>query len=233
MKLRLVLLSAAAIAVASPALAEPFSGGYLGVEVGSDNYNIKTTDLLANTVGGFGDNIDGLSAHGAVGGVYAGYDFAMGDKWFAGLEVSASKSGADLSLTDKVDDFDDLSTIATVKVEAKETYGISARVGYMLNEKTALYGRLGVAKTKFKASLSATNVYDPETDDLVDVSGSESDSDTATTYGVGLETKVSEHLSLRAEYNVLDYGDVLGGDDADIKLDVKNSRFTFGGAYRF
>ena len=221
MKLRLMLLSAAAIALATPALAEPFAGGYLGAEVGADNYNIKTTDAL-----GFGETFDGLSADGAVYGVFAGWDFALGDKVFAGLEVSANNSGAKVSL--------DVPTGPDqfgygLSIEAQESYGIAARLGVMVNDNTAIYGKLGRVKTKFKASVKEEVDYNPITNTATYETATDSDSETATQYGVGLESKLGKNWSLRAEYTVLDYGDGGLGDG----VDVKNSQTRVGAAFRF
>lgn len=185
--MRFVILAAAAAAVATPAMAEPFAGPYVGAEVGLDNYEVKDT------------GIDGLSGNGIVGGVYAGYDMPLGTNLFAGVEVNASLSGAKSTYDDGVD---------VARVKARETYGASARLGYMLNDSTALYGRAGWANTKFKASLNGVSAG--------------SDHDDALVLGAGVETRLGAATSLRLEYNRVDYSDF-----------IKNNQIKAGVGFRF
>lgn len=185
--MRFVILAAAAAAVATPAMAEPFAGPYVGAEVGVDNYEIKEAGA------------DGLSANGIVGGVYAGYDLPLGTNLFAGVEVNASLSGAKSTYDDGTD---------VLRVKARESYGASARLGYMLNDSTALYGRAGWANTKFKASVNGVSAG--------------SDRDDALLLGAGVETRIGSNASLRVEYSRVDYSDF-----------VKNNQVRAGVGYRF
>lgn len=185
--MRFVILAAAAAAIATPAMAEPFAGPYVGAEVGVDNYEVKEA------------GIDGLSANGIVGGVYAGYDVALGANAFAGIEANASLSGAKATYDDGVD---------VARIKARESYGATARLGYMLNDSTALYGRAGWANTKFKASVNGVSAG--------------SDSDDALVLGAGVETRIGSKASLRVEYTRVDYSDL-----------VKNNQVRAGVGYRF
>lgn len=185
--MRFVLLAAAAAAVATPAMAEPFAGPYVGAEVGVDNFESKAAGL------------DGLSANGIVGGVYAGYDLPLGSNLFAGVEANASLSGAKSTIDDGTD---------VTRVKARESYGASARVGYMLNDSTALYGRAGWTNTKFKVSVNGVSAG--------------SDDDDALALGAGVETRVGGNASLRLEYTRVDYSDF-----------VKNNQVRAGIGYRF
>lgn len=185
--MRFVILAAAAAAVATPAMAEPFAGPYVGAEIGIDNYEIKEA------------GVDGLSGNGIVGGVFAGFDAPLNANVFAGIEASASLSGAKSTFTDGVD---------VARLKARETYGISARLGYMLNDSTALYGRAGWANTKFKASLNGVSAG--------------SDRDDALVLGAGVETRLGANSSLRLEYTRADYSDF-----------VKNNQVRAGVGFRF
>lgn len=162
--------------ISTPAFAETFSGPYVGVQIGLDNYEIQGEDVFAD-----GDEYDGLSGNGVEGGIYAGYDYSLGNT-FVGVEVSADLSDAKMSYNDTIDE---------ATISAEETYGASARFGAMLNGSTALYGRAGWANTKFKASIN-------------DVSAS--DRDDALVLGAGIETRVGAG-SLRVEYVRTDYAD--------------------------
>jgi outer membrane immunogenic protein len=191
------LLPAAAIALlsATAAAAAPFNGPYVGAALGMDNYELKGSSD--------GDVIDGLSANGAVAGVYTGYDYAFGTKGFVGGEISADLSGAETTL--KLFDLE-------IKAKAKGSFGISGRIGTMVNDTTGVYGRLGWVNTKFET------VVDGDTNGKTE---------SGVTYGVGVETVLNTKTSLRAEYNIADYGDILDG------LNVKNSQFKVGVSYRF
>lgn len=193
--MRTVILAAVAAATfaSAPAMAETFAGPYVGVEVGLDNFEAKGRDLFAA-----GDRYDGLSGNGVVGGIYAGYDYPVNGKLFAGVEVNASLSSAKISYDDTVD---------SAHIKAKESFGASARLGAMLNDNTAVYGRAGWVNTKLKA----------------DVNGfSDSDHNNALTLGGGLETRVGANTSLRVEYTYADYNDF-----------VKNNQIRAGVGFRF
>ena len=196
------LLPAAAIALlsATAAAAAPFNGPYVGAALGMDNYEIQANDFFYE-----GTNFDGLSANGAVLSLYTGYDYAFGTKGFVGIEAALDLSGAELSVSDS--DY-------AAKLKAKESYSLAGRLGGMINESTGLYGRLGWVNTKFKETA----------DDYAD-SGNES----GWLYGVGIETALKTSTTLRAEYNIVDYGDV-GPDNV---LTAKNSQFKVGVSYRF
>lgn len=178
--MRFVILAAAAAAVATPAMAEPFAGPYAGVEVGVDNYEVKGSDVFVA-----GDKADGVSGNGIVGGIYAGFDLPLSTSLFAGIEANASLSGAKAS-------YEDTANATELRIRAKETYGATVRVGAMVNDSTGLYARAGWANTKFKASLNGV---------------SDSDRDDALVLGAGVETRVGANASVRVEYNRADYSD--------------------------
>ena len=181
MKFHVALFAAAATAavVATPAMAAPFAGPYVGVELGLDNYEVQAEDIFAP-----GDEFDGLSGNGIVGGVFAGYDVAVGNA-FNGLEAKASLSDASATYDDTVD---------SLTVRAKETFGATARAGVMLNESTGVFARAGWANTKFKVNLNG--VTDSDTDD-------------GLVLGAGLQTRLGANASLRVEYVRTDYNDFI------------------------
>ena len=179
MKFNVALFAAAATAavVATPAMAAPFSGPYVGAELGLDNYEVQAEDIFVT-----GDEFDGLSGNGLVGGVFAGYDVAIGNA-FVGVEAKASLSDAEVTYNDTVD---------ALSVRAKETFGATARAGVMLNDNTGLYARAGWANTKFKANINGA---------------ADSDNDDALVLGAGLQSRVGSAASVRVEYVRTDYND--------------------------
>ena len=189
---KFVLALAVSAAFATPAMAEPFSGPYVGAEVGLDNYEGQAEDLFAT-----GDAYDGISANGVVGGVFAGYDVAVGNAFF-GIEGKASLSDAEASYDDTIDALD---------IRAKESFGVSARAGVMVNAGTGLYARLGWANTTFKVVENGVGL---------------SDDDDGLVLGAGLQTRLGANASLRVEYVRSDYNDF-----------IKNNAVLAGVAYHF
>ena len=179
MKFNVALFAAAATAavVATPAMAAPFSGPYVGAELGLDNYEVQAEDIFVT-----GDEFDGLSGNGLVGGIFAGYDVAIGNA-FVGVEAKASLSDAEVTYNDTVD---------ALSVRSKETFGATARAGVMLNDNTGLYARAGWANTKFKANINGA---------------ADSDNDDALVLGAGLQSRVGSAASVRVEYVRTDYND--------------------------
>ena len=115
-----------------------------------------------------------------------------------------------ISATDGVDEID-------ANIKAKESFGAAARFGVKVNNATGIYARVGWLSTNFKATI----------DDGVDAY-SDSESEDAIQYGVGLETMIAEAVTLRAEYLRASYGDQ--GIDG---LSIDNNNFKAGLAFRF
>lgn len=214
--MRKFVVIAAAFALPTAAHAEAFNGPYVGVELGHDNYELKAKGVdasgLVGTEAAVEGNLDGLSGNGAVGGLYAGYDYSFGNV-FVGLEGNVNISGAKISasLTDGVD------TLG-LRVKAKESYGIAGRFGVKAAENVGIYAKLGWTNTKFKATLAAFDevLSDKETEDSI-------------VYGAGLEAGVAQNMSLRVEYSVADYGKIGLGSG----VTLNNSNVRAGLSYRF
>lgn len=205
----------AVVAGATSAHAETFSGPYVGAQISRDSYEIKAegTDL------GFAAlDLDGLSANGIGGGLYVGYDYALSNTVFFGVEANANYSGASLSaeLTDGTDSING-------KVRARESFGLSGRLGAMLSDSTAVYAKGGWQSTKFKL-----NAFDG-----VD-SYKAKDTQDALVYGAGLETRISAQTSIRVEYLIEDYGSAglnSGLDTNGIRVD--NNKLSLGISMRY
>lgn len=200
MKILAVAVASAALITSASAFAETFTGPYVGMAVAYDSYEVKASDVFVA-----GDNFDGLSGNGIAGGAFFGYDVPLGANFFGGVELAAELSDASISYDDTVDSF---------SVKAKESYGVSGRLGTMLNDSTGLYARLGWMNTRFKASFNGAS--DSETED-------------AFTYGAGVETRVGGNATVRVEYNFRDYGNAGLGSG----VSVKNGQVQAGVSYRF
>lgn len=209
----IVPLALAAAVVASPAQAEGFQGLYAGVEGGFDNYEVKVDDVDITDLVGIDatGSFDGLSGNGVMGGLFAGYHLGSGNT-FVAIEGFAQFSDASMSISAT----DGIDTIGA-SISAKESFGVAARLGVKVNNATGVYGRVGWLSTNFESKLN--DGFDTYT---------ENEYEDAIQYGVGLETMVSEKVSLRAEYLMASYGDQ--GIDG---LSIDNNNFKAGLAVRF
>lgn len=174
-----VLLAASIAAVSAfptVAHAENFSGPYVGVDAGFDNFEIKADNL--DIVGGE-VSADGLSANGIAGGFHAGWDFDLGGA-FAGVEamVGSSDAGLIVSGTDGVDD-------GRLSIRAKGTYGFAGRIGAKVGEDTGVYAKLGWINTRIKGRIEENGV-----------GAAASDGQSGMLYGAGIQTFISDAISL-------------------------------------
>lgn len=198
---KIALALVASVAVTGVAHAEPFQGPYVGAAVVRDAYEVKGDLDIADVE----VEADGLSANGVGGSVYAGYDHSFGSL-FAGVEGNATLTSASATLS--VDDEFD------ARVRARESFGLSGRVGAKVADSTGIYARLGWQTTKFKASLA---------EGTTKLSGK--DWQDAFVYGAGLETALSPNTSVRVEYTIEDYGSAGLGVDG---LHVDNNKLALG-----
>lgn len=143
-------------------------------------------------------SFDGLGSSGGFGTVVIGADYQFGARWVVGAfgEYDFESLGSDASLA--IPGIP-LSARADINVEGKASVG--ARLGYLPSPGTLWY----IAGGYSRLSLS---------DLKLSVVGS--DPDIAAKFGVpslsgifiggGAETKLTDHLSLRAEYRYTDFG---------------------------
>jgi outer membrane immunogenic protein len=210
-------LIGAALVCALPtvAQAEPFSGPYVGLEGGVDNYELSAkgdAGAFDPSLAGVTLNADGLNANGLGGGAYAGYNFAF-SRAFVGLEAFGRISDADFKAT-----LSDGTDTYGLKVEPKETYGVSGRIGVLANATTGIYARGGWVNTRFRAALNDGTGW---------VSGH--DTQSGVEYGAGIETLVGSNLAVRAEYVATDYGNA----DLGQGVSLDNGAFRAGVAFQF
>lgn len=205
----------AIVAGTSCAHAETFSGPFIGAQISRDAYEVKAegTDLGIAAL-----DLDGLSGNGIGGGLYVGYDYALSNSVFFGVEANANYSGASISAS-----LDDGTNSVSGKIQARESFGLSGRLGAMIADNTALYARGGWQSTKFKASAF----------DGVDSYGTKTMQD-ALVYGAGLETRIGAQTSIRVEYLIEDYGSAgLNKDLGANGIRVDNNKLSLGISWRY
>lgn len=208
--------------VATSASAQLFSGPYVGFDIGHDNFQVKDFDSGHSVYEGSNyteeyttvDNNGKNGGNGISGSLYAGYDMRIGSKFFVGVEARASLSNAkhqsEYAYSEYEYDSTDNSEYnyeSLYKSKVKESFALSARAGYMLNDNTGIYVRGGLTHANMSYSDMDSYKYfengQLEDEDLYLRSGS--DKALGYTVGGGLETALSDKFSLRAEYNMARY----------------------------
>jgi len=180
---RLIAAFGVAVALAGPVHADTnWTGFYLGGTLGVGSGDVLQTSTFAalrNTV----------SLNGAVGGAFAGYNAQHGSLVF-GFEADAMLSGID-------------GTLAAAP--GQTCFVATADCHQAIDQIYTARARVGVAMGDFLPFVSAgiaganiTQSRNPPTD----VTGFE----TTFVAGLGVDYRVSENFSVRAEYLTMDFG---------------------------
>ena len=173
-----------------------WDGAWAGISVGRGNTNF---DIGANVRDQDQEilslDLPDVGAEGSTAGFGVGYDKVFNSKWVAGLQVDSSVT----SITNDAS-IETMSQPTDFKFgyELTQTRNVSglARVGYLTSDSTMLYGLVGATNATFTADYS------------VSIDGNEVMSDGydfevyGTTLGGGVETRLSDKLSLKLEYRL-------------------------------
>jgi opacity protein-like surface antigen len=216
----------------------------------------------------------------AGGGIFVGYGKVLNNsKFYLGGEAYA-RYAHNVSNTSTTEDslfeidrtqptpIDDISTgtvdlYSSVDVKSDWSYGAALKLGYLVTPKTMIYLLLGAEYSKFKVDVNHTGIEpfiitDPSLDlDMRDITDSYSYEENKVAFvpGIGIETMLTDKLSLKAEYTYADYGDLdTQHHDAtyessttvdstvydtevnvhsEDKVDLKRGLFSLGLAYHF
>ncbi|MFV3075109.1 outer membrane protein [Niveispirillum fermenti] len=179
---------------AAPSLAQsPFDGAYVGAYTGYTDNNASAASGAANAK---------FDSDGWLYGAYAGYGKTF-DSFYLGGEIDLGSA-----------DISGKGTVAGLptSLSMNESYGISARAGYLISNDALLYGRVGWQRTNYEVSVGsgATRI---KADDTLD----------GLRLGGGLEYALTQNVLARVEYNYTDY-DKTRFDENQIRVGV---------AYRF
>ena len=162
---------------------------------------------------GFGWSGD---ADGAVGGAQAGYNW-QSQQFVYGIEADISL--ADIGVSGSATACDPTFGCATARASASIDWlaTVRGRLGVLVQPGLLLYATagLGIVSAEGHASVNVPGAGS--------VRASVSDSDTGFVYGVGLESKLSETMSVRVEY--LGFGNIDAVGDLGIVRAGLNFRF--------
>jgi outer membrane immunogenic protein len=183
-KMNKLTLTAALLATAGVASAEPFDGPFVGVQAGWEQADVGTASTP------LGDLALGRSNDTVTGGLFAGYDYKLTPRIVAGVE-------AGINLTDS----DDLARTAggtTVAIDPERSLDLTARLGYLATDTTLVYARGGYS------NLRAETVRTTAAGTLSDTGNRD-----GWLLGAGVERTLSDTISTRLEYR---YTDLSEGD---------------------
>lgn len=187
---------AALATVAAPAAAEGFNGFQLGVTAGYNHDKVGPTFNDASLA-------HGISRDSAMVGIFAGYDATIGTHFVLGAEA-ALNGPADNKLRN------DRGVVRTT-IDPRLAVYLSARAGYLINDKALLYVRGGCASIRTHTSVGQAAVVSSSLD--------------GWHAGAGLEYALGKHVNARIEYRYTD----VGGS----KNNYERQQALVGLAYRF
>jgi len=177
-----------------------WDGAWAGISVGrgNTNFDIGANVRDPNDQELFSLDLPDLGAEGSTAGFGVGYDKVFNSKWVAGLQLDSSVTSITNDASIGIANFLSQDTDFNFGYELTQTRTVSglARVGYLTSDSTMLYGLVGATNATFTADYS------------VSINGNEEMSDSydfevvGTTLGGGVETRLSDKLSLKLEYRL-------------------------------
>jgi hypothetical protein len=207
-------------APAAPLAQGVFSGFYLGAQLGHGGL---TTTTFAPRDGG-GSDTDDMGGFGTRYALFGGWGTEV-NNWYLGLELDGGDSNVNWYHRK-----DKLQSVTTY-VDKDSSYGLSARVGYLLDG-GLLVGKLGLVRTDFHSYYAENQFLGGAFD--------QKHRETGTRFGLGLEIPASRNLFVRTDYSVTRYDgyDVPyqssgGGALTTESFDTRDSVFSIGLGWRF
>lgn len=203
------------ICKASACLLDDFYGG---AGLGFDNYRLKQRAGLIAPDGDLLNLNPGLSARGWNGSLFFGYGQTYSWFYIAG-EIAAGTSNTDTSYTLSRNDVH-----YTTKVNARTSYNVAILAGTKLTSNHLAYFRVGYIRTLFRTEELGIN-FDSG------FNHSETHWENGLQFGLGMETALYDHWSMRGEYNYLRYGSIK--TDRGTQFSVANNQFILSVIYHF
>jgi len=207
MKKKLLALTVALSATTVFAQPSNFEGFSAGLSIGAVGVDTKVSSN-----GGYGFN---LGENNIIPGVDFSYSMALDKQMLIGFgftyDLAKSKSG---EIT-----YDGLGTLG---LETKDHYSVYVQPQYLLNNSTAVFGKLGYHK--IKGSISGTYAANFTSENYTGIG-----------YGVGVKTFIDKNLFIQAEGQIVDFKkksfDYGGGEVVSYKPKSSAGIITLG--YKF
>lgn len=180
-KTLLAALAGTAATLAVPAQADTFDGPYIGAQAGWSRAETADATIEAQP-------IDAETSRDAlVIGGYAGYNHKIADSFVIGAEAAFSGTVDDKLRAQ--------SGGNAITIDPRYSFDLSARAGYLVNDKTLVYLRGGYANLRVRTTLSAEEGPQRASDNL-----------DGWLVGGGVERAITDNISARVEYRYSDLG---------------------------
>ncbi|HEX8978259.1 MAG TPA: outer membrane beta-barrel protein [Parasulfuritortus sp.] len=198
-------------------------GLYAGAGVGYDGVLTRDNTLHYHPGYGYDTLAADFGREGFAGGAYAGYGYTIG-RWYAGAELNVEASTVGW-LHDRVTSGGGGRDFA---VNKKGGHGYGLRVGYVLDNGSLLYARLGRVSTKFNSYYAQGNSTPVDRDDTVQ----------GTRIGLGAELPINKASFVRLDYAVTHYAAIPAFQSASatpdtVNFDNRETQFQVGLGFRF
>ena len=219
-KTLIALLAASTLGTAAQAQAPTWSGFKAGLTLGATDYTNTWTDTDYFWYGGSLS----YSKRQLAPAIHAGWDTQDGSIVY-GVELDHSFNSAK---TDRIYSTNPGSSPQFLKAdELKSTTTLRGRMGVALDS-TLVYATAGVAKVKADHSLIRTSTPN-------DTFSTFSNDHTGFVYGFGIEHRLNQMFSLRAEYQHANIPEVKAKNNNNDVIEVGEevSTFAFGASFHF
>ncbi len=171
-----------------------FDGFYVGASAGYSSLDAqKKTDYIQSSISNPTYNINSdTKSNNASGAISFGYAHQLKSIYMA-YELSALFDNHSTKTT--YSDPGDLNLIETLK--RKYAFGFNIHPGLYLNDKTVVYGKLGISFSEFKYKVNGRAEYAGEP--AIAISNAHNKNLFGFTFGAGVLTELSEKYSLKVE----------------------------------
>lgn len=187
-----------AVAAEAPKPADPWTGPWAAFTLGSG----RTTYDITGTAGApgipvpiLGLDLPDFGGKGGTAGVEIGYSKRFGDNLVLGLQVGRSNAAID---TDAALDLGFILPLdLSYRYRASSMTSVLGQIGYLVNDKSMVFALAGVTRAKFDGTLTSNGFAG--LDYGLSLQG--------LTLGAGIETRVTDKVSLRLDYRVTNFPD--------------------------
>ncbi|MEL6735167.1 MAG: outer membrane beta-barrel protein, partial [Pseudomonadota bacterium] len=176
------------------AIAYDWTGFLIGIEAGL-GANVTSFDINA---GPLNADFTGLSGEGGTLGLRVGYDHQINDTWVVGAQFAGRLTNMDVEAQLNLGGFG-----AGAAIEEQYQYALTGRVGYLTTPDTMWYALAGYQWSSIDFNVLGATLGSIDREGFV--------------VGAGVETALTENLSIGLEYRYVDYNDVdiIGAGVAD------------------
>lgn len=209
----------------------------LGLTKGSFSY-IENANVLEDTFFSLGSD----TANGLIAGGQIGCDIQMNNMVIGvqGMLASAKYAGTSGYVVGLDEVGFDWNATGEVRFESSWISSVTGRIGYVVSEPTLAYLKAGYAQMHVDLTDSGNFVDNDDAGNNAPYSYSGEDTRAGYTLGLGLEHRVTDHLTIFAEYNYYDFGKTEisltesdFGYDYDNAADLEVNAFQLGINLRF